>query len=121
MPGRIDCMDLADILSKEQIVTDLQAALETMTRAHARALGERISAAVMVVDHTTGEVLARSNDRERLPIASITKLMTVLVALKHSRLDEFATVSRDAAEVGERPAERGRSQSLRASSAALPI
>jgi D-alanyl-D-alanine carboxypeptidase (penicillin-binding protein 5/6) len=36
-----------------------------------------------------------------LPIASITKLMTVIVALRHSRLDDVVTVSRRAAEVGE--------------------
>jgi serine-type D-Ala-D-Ala carboxypeptidase (penicillin-binding protein 5/6) len=57
--------------------------------------------AYFVQNGTTGEILARSNDRERVPIASITKLMTVLVALQHSRLDDLATVSRDAAEVGE--------------------
>src|SRR5206468_8871810 len=57
--------------------------------------------AYLVQNGTTGEILAQSNDRERVPIASITKLMTVLVALRHSRLDDLATVSRDAAEVGE--------------------
>ena len=36
-----------------------------------------------------------------MPIASITKLMTVLVALEHARLDDVVTVSRRAAAVGE--------------------
>ena len=36
-----------------------------------------------------------------MPIASITKLMTVLVTLQHARLDDVVTVSRNAAEVGE--------------------
>jgi D-alanyl-D-alanine carboxypeptidase (penicillin-binding protein 5/6) len=57
--------------------------------------------AYIVQNGVTGEVLARSNDREHLPIASITKLMTVLVALRHSRLDDVVTVSRRASEVGE--------------------
>jgi D-alanyl-D-alanine carboxypeptidase (penicillin-binding protein 5/6) len=57
--------------------------------------------AYLVQNGVTGEVLARSNDREHLPIASITKLMTVLVALRHSRLDDVVTVSRRAAAVGE--------------------
>jgi D-alanyl-D-alanine carboxypeptidase (penicillin-binding protein 5/6) len=57
--------------------------------------------AYLVQNGVTGEVLARSNDLERLPIASITKLMTVLVALEHSRLDDVVTVSRQASEVGE--------------------
>jgi D-alanyl-D-alanine carboxypeptidase (penicillin-binding protein 5/6) len=57
--------------------------------------------AYVVQNGTTGEVLAHSHDRERLPIASITKLMTVLVALQHARLDDVVTVSRSAAAVGE--------------------
>jgi D-alanyl-D-alanine carboxypeptidase (penicillin-binding protein 5/6) len=57
--------------------------------------------AYLVQNGVSGEVLARSHDRERLPIASITKLMTVLVALEHSRLDDVVTVSTRAAEVGE--------------------
>ena len=57
--------------------------------------------AYLVQNGVTGEVLGRSHDRERLPIASITKLMTVLVALQHARLDEVVTVSRQAAAVGE--------------------
>ncbi len=57
--------------------------------------------AYLVQNGVNGEVLARSHDHERLPIASITKLMTVLVALRHARLDDVVTVSRGAAEVGE--------------------
>ena len=37
---------------------DIQASLETLARGHARALGERLSAAMLVVDHRTGEVIA---------------------------------------------------------------
>ena len=57
--------------------------------------------AFFVVDGTTGEVLAQHAAGSRLPIASITKLMTVLVTLEHSRLADLVTVQRDAAEVGE--------------------
>ncbi len=57
--------------------------------------------AYLVENGVSGEVLAASNDREPLPIASITKLMTVLVALQHVRLDDVVTVSRSAAAVGE--------------------
>ena len=53
---------------------------------------------------------ARAPDAPRAP-ASITKLMTVLVALEHARLDEMVTVTPEAADVGEstvmlRPGER---------------
>jgi penicillin-binding protein 1C len=37
---------------------DVQANLETLARGHARSLGEKLSAAILVVDHRTGEVIA---------------------------------------------------------------
>jgi D-alanyl-D-alanine carboxypeptidase (penicillin-binding protein 5/6) len=57
--------------------------------------------AYLVQNGVSGEVLAHRHDRERLPIASITKLMTVLVTLQHVKLDEVVTVGRGAAAVGE--------------------
>lgn len=57
--------------------------------------------AYLVVDARTGDVLASSNAHERLPIASITKLMTVLVALQHHKLTDVVTVDPRAAAVGE--------------------
>ena len=38
------------------------------------------------------EVLAAQDEREHLPMASITKLMTAIVALEHASLDDVATV-----------------------------
>ena len=55
----------------------------------------------LVENGATGEVLVAHAAGARVPIASITKLMTVLVALQHSRLDELVTVSRNAASIGE--------------------
>ena len=55
----------------------------------------------LVQNGATGEVLLRHNERARLPIASITKLMTVLVALEHARLADVVTVPAAAASVGE--------------------
>ncbi len=57
--------------------------------------------AYLVQNASTGEVLASLDEREQLPIASITKLMTALVTLEHADLDEVVTVSRRAAAVGE--------------------
>ena len=57
--------------------------------------------AYLVVNGATGETLLAHHARERVPIASITKLMTVLVTLEHARLDDVVTVGREAAEVGE--------------------
>ena len=54
----------------------------------------------LVQNAATGEVLLRHNERARVPIASITKLMTVLVALAHADLDDLVTVAPGAAAVG---------------------
>ncbi len=55
----------------------------------------------LVENGTTGEVLLAHGARARVPIASITKLMTVLLTLEHARLDAVVTVSPEAAAVGE--------------------
>jgi D-alanyl-D-alanine carboxypeptidase (penicillin-binding protein 5/6) len=57
--------------------------------------------AYLVVDASTGRVLASRNEHARLPIASITKLMTVLVALEHVQPSDIVTVRHKAAAVGE--------------------
>jgi serine-type D-Ala-D-Ala carboxypeptidase (penicillin-binding protein 5/6) len=56
--------------------------------------------AFIVVDGATGEVIAGKAAGRSVPIASITKLMTVLVALERSRLDDVATVQPDATTTG---------------------
>src|SRR5207248_7910652 len=57
--------------------------------------------AFTVVNATSGEVLASRDAHARLPVASITKLMTVLVALDHLKADDTVTVTAEAARVGE--------------------
>ena len=59
------------------------------------------ASAFYVVNASNGEVLASHDAQVELPIASITKLMTVIVALQHLKLDEQVTVTRAAARVGE--------------------
>ena len=55
----------------------------------------------VVENGVTGEILLARNARERVPIASITKLMTVLLTLEHARPGDSVLVSPFAAEVGE--------------------
>jgi D-alanyl-D-alanine carboxypeptidase (penicillin-binding protein 5/6) len=55
----------------------------------------------LVENPSTGEVLAAHADRYRVPIASITKLMTVIVALEHHRLNDVVSVDPRAAAVGQ--------------------
>jgi serine-type D-Ala-D-Ala carboxypeptidase (penicillin-binding protein 5/6) len=65
----------------------------------------------LIQNGATGEVLAAHAASARLPIASITKLMTVLVTLEHVKLDDVVTVSGSTSRIGEstiglRPGER---------------
>ena len=55
----------------------------------------------LVENGATGEVLLAHDARQRVAIASITKLMTVLLTLEHAHLNDVVTVSPEAAEVGE--------------------
>ena len=57
--------------------------------------------AYYVQNAATGEVLAAHREREQRPIASITKLMTALVAVDRADLDEIVTVAAPAAATGE--------------------
>src|SRR3954465_11300239 len=76
------------------------AALVFATPAHAGA--PPVSArAYLVVNPATGEVLAQRHAWARGPIASITKLMTVVVALDHAKWNDVVRVRADAARVGE--------------------
>jgi len=67
--------------------------------------------AYLVRGSVDGDVLAARAPDERRPIASLTKLMTVLVALDRSKLDDVVVVTPAAAGIGEstiflRPGER---------------
>lgn len=59
------------------------------------------AASYLVVGDLDGRELAAHAPDERRAIASITKLMTVLVALEHAGLEEVVTVAPAAAGIGE--------------------
>jgi serine-type D-Ala-D-Ala carboxypeptidase (penicillin-binding protein 5/6) len=77
------------------------AALACAGSAHAAGPPPVDARAFLVVNGTTGEVLAQHAAHAKLPIASITKLMTVLVTLEHLRLNDVVTVRHAAAAIGE--------------------
>jgi serine-type D-Ala-D-Ala carboxypeptidase (penicillin-binding protein 5/6) len=80
----------------------LVAAIALVATAPARAGAPPVSArAYIIEDARTGEILASSHAHDRVPIASITKLMTVLLTLKHHKLTDVVTVDARAAAVGE--------------------
>ncbi len=59
------------------------------------------ASAYVVVDARTGEVIAAKDQHTHLPIASITKLMTVYLTLQRHKLTDVVTVDPRAAAVGE--------------------
>jgi D-alanyl-D-alanine carboxypeptidase (penicillin-binding protein 5/6) len=87
------------------------AALAVAPAAHAAPPPVHASA-YLVEDARTGEVLAASRPHAHVPIASITKLMTVLVALQHHKLSDVVTVDPRAAVVGESTIDLGGGERL---------
>ena len=65
----------------------------------------RVGGRAYLVVSASGDTLLQRAADERVPIASITKLMTVLVTREHAKLGDVVTIRRQAAEVGESSAE----------------
>lgn len=59
------------------------------------------AASYAVMDRDTHEILFASNMKQKLPIASLTKIMTAVVALEFAPLDSLVTISANAVGVGE--------------------
>lgn len=53
----------------------------------------------VLVEAQSGRVLFGKNERERLPMASTTKIMSALLTLEQKNLDEYFTVDSDAIQV----------------------
>ncbi len=51
------------------------------------------------VDTSSGQVLFEKNSKQMLPIASLTKIMTVVIALEHKSLDDKFIISQKAAQM----------------------
>ncbi len=58
------------------------------------------SLAVMLIDANTGTVLYKQNENEKIAPASTTKIMTCLLAIENSKMDDTVTISRKAAGTG---------------------
>lgn len=50
----------------------------------------------ILIERTTGKVLLAHNSREKLPMASTTKIMTALLAIERGNMEEIVTVGRNA-------------------------
>jgi D-alanyl-D-alanine carboxypeptidase (penicillin-binding protein 5/6) len=78
------------------------AALAFLSCMAAQAAAPHVTARAYLVENpATGEVLAQRGAWTRVPIASLTKLMTVLVTLERARWNDVVRVRSDAAAVGE--------------------
>ncbi len=55
------------------------------------------SGGAIAIDRKTGKILFEKNPHVRMPMASITKLMTALLVIEENQLDEIVTVSANAA------------------------
>lgn len=65
-------------------------------------LGYTLSAkSAIVVDYDNGEVVYSKNPQEKLPVASVVKIMTALVALDEKKQSDIFTVSEKASKIGE--------------------
>lgn len=58
------------------------------------------ASSALVADLNTNSILYQNNSNKRLPIASITKLMTVLILLEENQLDEIVTIPAEATQLG---------------------
>ena len=78
------------------------AALAFVSSVAAQAAAPHVTARAYLVENpVTGEVLLQHGAWARAPIASLTKLMTVLVTLDRARWNDVVRVRSDAARVGE--------------------
>ena len=55
--------------------------------------------AAILMDGGSGRVLYEHNSRERLPMASTTKIMTAIVALEYGKLEDKITIPQEASGV----------------------
>ena len=83
------------------VVVALVAALATPVQATSQDAADlRIAAAAWYLVGADGAILAQESSRRERPIASITKLMTALVALENARPSDVVQVTAEAASVG---------------------
>ena len=92
--------------------------MEISIRVQAEGTPENLYArSAVLMDADTGRILFGKNDNEVMPMASTTKIMTLLVTLEHADLDEIVEVSARAASMPDvqlhiRKGERYRLQDL---------
>lgn len=64
-------------------------------------LPEFLAESVAGVDLTSGRTMVTKNEKERRQIASLGKVMTAIVTLEHSSLNDLITINEEAPKIGE--------------------
>lgn len=92
-------VDLISPLTKEQKVLGINQWFPKQASGSQNNAPEITADGAMFLDTKDGSILYSKNQNKKLPIASLVKVMTVLVALEHKSLDDQYLVSQRAAEV----------------------
>jgi len=79
---RMDSLTLQDILSQDSVYRDTL--LDNLT-----------AEAWLLVDDSTGCIISARNARKKMPIASLTKIMTGMLALEKGRMDDTIEIAKD--------------------------
>ena len=83
-------------MRKRRILAIVAAALLALTSARASEALTVAAKGAVLIDGESGRILFAQNENEMLPEASCTKIMTALVALENSALDEDVTAGKNA-------------------------
>lgn len=70
-------------------------------RAEAAEIPDISAKAAILMDESSGRVLFAQNAHQRMPQASLTKIMTALLVIEHGDLDKEVVISKHAEETGE--------------------
>ena len=91
----------ADELEDDSLSTD-PSLFQNLTSASASSVGIEptiYSKNIVAIDRVTNTILFEKNSKEKVPMASTTKILTCIVALENSNLNDIVTISKKAASI----------------------
>jgi len=89
---------ISPLLTKEKVL-GVNQWLPSLVSANQANAPQITAQAAFFIDSKTGQVLFAKNPNQRLPVASLVKVMTVLLALEHKKMDDQFLVSQHAADM----------------------
>ncbi len=94
---RLMCFFFVLLMTVSELSANLVTAGELDLEISAPAAGSLHAYSAVLYDGTAGRVLYEKNGYEVLPMASTTKIMTLLIVLEHTNPEDIVTVSQNAA------------------------